>query len=112
MKLRSGPNSSVMRSRMLSSASTWRCPICGTDNALSIVGAQSASLSSVAISYIYTSPLNQDKKLLAFTDSVQDASHRAAFFGARTYRFNLRTAWVSACSSRRRAITSASCSLV
>jgi DEAD/DEAH box helicase domain-containing protein len=69
-----------------------RCPICGTDNALSIAGAQSASLSSVAISYIYTSPLNQDKRLLAFTDSVQDASHRSAFFGARTYRFNMRTA--------------------
>jgi len=69
-----------------------RCPICGTDDAMSIAGAQSASLSSVAISYIYTSPLNQDKKLLAFTDSVQDASHRSAFFGARTYRFNMRTA--------------------
>ena len=69
-----------------------RCPICGTDEALSIAGSQSASLSSVAISYIYTSPLNQDKKLLAFTDSVQDAAHRSAFFGARTYRFNMRTA--------------------
>jgi len=69
-----------------------RCPICGTDDALTIAGSQSASLSSVAISYIYTSPLNKDKKLLAFTDSVQDASHRSAFFGARTYRFNLRTA--------------------
>jgi DEAD/DEAH box helicase domain-containing protein len=69
-----------------------RCPICGTDDALSIAGAQSASLSSVAISYIYTSPLNQHKKLLAFTDSVQDAAHRSAFFGARTYRFSMRTA--------------------
>jgi len=69
-----------------------RCPVCGTDGALSIVGSQAASLSSVAISHLFTSPLNDDKKLLAFTDSVQDASHRAAFFGARTYRFNLRTA--------------------
>jgi DEAD/DEAH box helicase domain-containing protein len=69
-----------------------RCPVCGTDGALSIVGSQAASLSSVAISHLYTSPLNQDKKLLAFTDSVQDASHRASFFEARTYRFNLRTA--------------------
>lgn len=72
-----------------------RCPRCGTDNALSIVGSQAASLSSVAIGHLYTSPLNSDKKLLAFTDSVQDASHRAAFFGARTYRFNLRTAFQS-----------------
>lgn len=35
---------------------------------------------------------NDDKKVLAFSDSVQDASHRAGFFGARTYRFNLRGA--------------------
>jgi DEAD/DEAH box helicase domain-containing protein len=73
-----------------------RCPMCGTDGALSIVGSQAASLSSVAISHLYTTPLNQDKKLLAFTDSVQDASHRASFFEARTYRFNLRTAIQSA----------------
>ena len=36
--------------------------------------------------------LNQDPKLLAFTDSVQDASHRAGFFTARTYHFTFRTA--------------------
>ncbi len=70
-----------------------RCPMCGTDNALSIVGSQAASLSSVAISHLFATPLNTDKKLLAFTDSVQDASHRASFFGARTYRFGLRTAF-------------------
>ncbi|MFZ4441580.1 MAG: helicase-related protein, partial [Syntrophales bacterium] len=35
---------------------------------------------------------NQDKKLLTFSDSVQDAAHRAGFFAARTYRFNLRGA--------------------
>ena len=69
-----------------------RCPSCATDNALSLVGSQAPSLSSVAISHLYVSPLNTEKKLLAFTDSVQDASHRSGFFGARTYRFNLRTA--------------------
>jgi DEAD/DEAH box helicase domain-containing protein len=72
------------------------CPRCQTDFALSIVGAQGATLASVAISHLYTTPLNQDKKLLVFTDSVQDAAHRAAFFSARTYRFNLRTALQSA----------------
>lgn len=36
--------------------------------------------------------LNNDPKLLAFTDSVQDASHRAGFFSARTFHFTLRTA--------------------
>src|SRR6185437_9410178 len=33
-----------------------------------------------------------DKKLIAFSDSVQDAAHRAGFFEARTWRLNLRPA--------------------
>lgn len=70
-----------------------QCPICGTEGSLGIMGRQAASLLSVAISFLYNSRLNEEKKLLAFTDSVQDASHRAAFFGARTYRFNVRTAF-------------------
>ena len=45
------------------------------------------------ISQLFASPFNPgDKKLLAFSDNVQDASHRAGFFEARTFRFNLRTA--------------------
>ncbi len=69
-----------------------RCPQCGTDDALSIVGARGASLTSVAVTHLYQTPFNDDKKLLAFTDSVQDACHRAGFFGGRTYRIHLRTA--------------------
>ncbi|PRQ08958.1 DEAD/DEAH box helicase [Enhygromyxa salina] len=69
-----------------------RCPQCGSDDALSIMGSRAASLSSVAISNLYLSPFNSDPKLLAFTDSVQDASHRAGFFAGRTFRFVLRTA--------------------
>ena len=74
--------------------SLQRCPACETDFSLTILGSQAASLSSVAISHMYQTRFIHDdeKKLLAFTDSVQDASHRAGFFGARTYRFNLRTA--------------------
>lgn len=68
------------------------CPKCDADDAIIIAGSQAASLASVAISHLYTSPFNEDKKLLVFTDSVQDASHRASFFENRTYRFNLRTA--------------------
>lgn len=77
-----------------------RCPVCDTDGSLGILGRQAASLLSVAISHLFNSPLNRDNKLLAFTDSVQDASHRAAFFGARTYRFNLRTAFQAALSAQ------------
>jgi DEAD/DEAH box helicase domain-containing protein len=69
-----------------------RCPACESNDALTPLSSRAASMSSVIISHLYQSPFNRDKKLLAFTDSVQDASHRAGFFGARTYRFNLRTA--------------------
>jgi len=68
------------------------CPFCGARNGLSILGARSATLSSVMISQVMASPVNDDKKMLVFSDSVQDAAHHAGFYGARTYRFTLRTA--------------------
>jgi DEAD/DEAH box helicase domain-containing protein len=80
------------------------CPKCGADDALRILGSRAASLSSVAVSHLFHSPFHgsggaagtgDERKLLAFTDSVQDASHRAGFFAGRTYRFNLRTAMQS-----------------
>ncbi len=68
------------------------CPFCGTRGGLTIIGSRAASLTSVLISQLYASSHNDDKKLLTFSDSVQDAAHRAGFFEARTYRFNLRGA--------------------
>ncbi|MFM1843296.1 MAG: hypothetical protein RLZZ490_2038, partial [Cyanobacteriota bacterium] len=68
------------------------CPYCRSDNGLSILGAQSASLTSALIGVLFSSPFNTDKKLLTFSDSVQDAAHRAGFYSARTYRTTLRTA--------------------
>ena len=44
----------------------------------------------------WASPFNDDKKLIAFSDSVQDAAHRAGFFGARTYINTVRIAMVRA----------------
>lgn len=41
---------------------------------------------------MYSSTFNDDKKLLTFSDSVQDAAHRAGFFEGRTFRFNFRGA--------------------
>lgn len=67
------------------------CPACGTDRALSFLASRSASLASVSVGHLYTTPLNTDRKLLAFSDSVQDASHRAGFFSGRTYRFSIRS---------------------
>lgn len=68
------------------------CPYCGSASGLTILGSRSASLTSVALGQLYASPFNRDKRALAFSDSVQDASHRAGFFAARTYRVNLRRA--------------------
>ncbi len=68
------------------------CPFCGTTDGLTIVGSQASSLSSVLISQVFASSYNEDKSLLTFSDSVQDASHRAGYFGAKTYRFNVRSA--------------------
>lgn len=70
---------------------TQTCPACGADRALSFLASRSASLASVSVGHLYTTPLNTDRKLLAFSDSVQDASHRAGFFSGRTYRFSIRS---------------------
>lgn len=68
------------------------CPYCGGHNTLTIVGSQAASLVAVMVGQLFSSGYNQDKKLIAFSDSVQDAAHRAGFLGARTWRLNLRPA--------------------
>lgn len=68
------------------------CPFCGGKHSLILVGLRSATAISAGISQLYASRFNDDKKLLAFNDNVQDAAHRASFFNARTWRFSLRTA--------------------
>ncbi|MFZ2654187.1 MAG: DEAD/DEAH box helicase, partial [Victivallales bacterium] len=72
--------------------SSHNCPYCNSEASLTVVGSKAPSLISVAISQIFTSIYNDDKKILAFSDSVQDAAHRAGFFSARTFRFGIRTA--------------------
>lgn len=68
------------------------CPHCESQTGLTILGSRSASLSSVALGQLFATRYNSDKQALAFSDNVQDASHRANFFSARTYRTTLRTA--------------------
>jgi DEAD/DEAH box helicase domain-containing protein len=70
------------------------CPFCLARESLSILGFRAATLTSVAIDQLFASRFNDDKKLLTFSDSVQDAAHRAGFFGARTWRTNVRIAMV------------------
>jgi len=69
-----------------------RCPECQSDGALFFLASRAATLNSVALHHLFSSDFNTDKKALAFTDSVQDASHGAGFIGSRTYRFALRSA--------------------
>ena len=79
------------RSQELTQADS-ACPYCESTSGLTILGSRAASLTSVALSQLYTSPFNREKQALAFSDNVQDASHRSGFFAARTFRVNLRTA--------------------
>jgi len=67
------------------------CPACGNRDRLLLLGARNATLGSQVVEHSWASPFNDDKKLIAFSDSVQDAAHRAGFFGARTYLNNIRT---------------------
>jgi len=72
--------------------SSHDCPYCQSPKSISVLGSQAASLASVMIGQIYSSRFNEDRKLIAFSDSVQDAAHRAGFFAARTWKLNLRPA--------------------
>ena len=74
-----------------------QCPSCDTNDSLRLVASRVTTLSSVINSQLYLSPSNpqQSKKLLVFSDAVQDASHRSGYYNARTYRFNFRTAMQS-----------------
>jgi len=73
--------------------STWHdttCPACGGRNSI-LLGARNTTLGSVVIEQTWSSPYNDDKKLIAFSDAVQDSAHRAGFFSARTYLNTVRT---------------------
>jgi DEAD/DEAH box helicase domain-containing protein len=78
---------------------TWHdstCPACGQRDRQMLLGARNATLGAQVVAESWASPFNDDKKLIAFSDSVQDAAHRAGFFGARTYTNTVRTAMARA----------------
>ncbi|GAB2895648.1 DEAD/DEAH box helicase [Neomicrococcus lactis] len=74
------------------------CPSCMSPDAIRFVGSAIATLTSVAVSTLFgaSEVPSSEKKALIFTDSVQDAAHRAGFIQARSHTFNLRTALRSA----------------
>lgn len=67
------------------------CPACGSKFRQVLLGARNTTLGAITIEQSWASPFNDDKKLIAFSDSVQDAAHRAGFFTARTYLNTVRT---------------------
>ncbi|BAC19705.1 DEAD/DEAH box helicase [Corynebacterium efficiens YS-314] len=69
------------------------CPSCGTTDSIRYIGSSIATLLSVSLSNLFgMSDLDtSEKKTLVFTDSVQDAAHRAGFVQSRSRAFALRT---------------------
>ena len=84
-----------------------QCPSCDTNDSLRLVASRVTTLSSVINSQLYLSTSNpqQSKKLLVFSDAVQDASHRSGYYNARTYRFNFRTAMQSFLKDQQQTIS-------
>jgi len=72
------------------------CPYCNSRNSMSILGTKVATLSSITAGQILSSNLDpqpeKGRKLLIFSNGVQDAAHHAGFIQARNYRFAFRTA--------------------
>ena len=70
------------------------CPSCQQADGIRFLGAAIATQLSVTLSIIFgNAALNpQEKKALVFTDSVQDAAHRAGFVQSRSHSMTLRAA--------------------
>lgn len=70
------------------------CPECNSSDTICQIGGRTSTLSSVAISQILSSDFDNanadERKILVFTNSVQDAAHQAGFYEARTFRFLFR----------------------
>ncbi|MBK6965111.1 MAG: hypothetical protein IPH20_14525 [Bacteroidales bacterium] len=81
--------------KLLNSRARHVCPECNTENTVSMIGTRVATMSSITVSQILASDLDSRdekyRKVLAFTNSVQDAAHQAGFIEARNYRFTFRS---------------------
>ena len=69
------------------------CPACGEKNGIRFLGTRLATLLSVVLTSIFGTPgLDlKEKKALVFTDSVQDAAHRAGFVESRSHSLSMRS---------------------
>ena len=70
------------------------CPECNGGDTICQIGGRTSTLSSVAISQVLSSDFDnadaKGRKILVFTNSVQDAAYQAGFYEARTFRFLFR----------------------
>ena len=84
-------------------AAEQTCPSCGARNAIRFMGSSVATLVSVGLTSEFGSHLlaESEKKTLVFTDSVQDAAHRAAFIEGRAFQFNFRSSLLGATGDER-----------
>jgi DEAD/DEAH box helicase domain-containing protein len=85
------------------------CPACNSRNAINIVGTRISTLTSVSASQVLATDLDmsteKERKILAFTNGVQDAAHQAGFMEARNYRFTFRTALQKVVNQLNRPVT-------
>jgi len=81
--------------KVIDNKGVHQCPECNTLNTISIIGTRIATLNSIAVSQVLSSDLDprdeKDRKILEFSNSVQDAAHHAGFVQARNYRFTFRS---------------------
>ncbi|GAA3809743.1 DEAD/DEAH box helicase [Cellulomonas soli] len=70
------------------------CPSCGQIDGIRFLGSAIATLLSVTLSTMFGSATldAREKRALVFTDSVQDAAHRAGFVQARSHTVTFRAA--------------------
>ena len=74
------------------------CPSCLQDDGIRFLGSAIATLLSVTLSTLFNDPHLDaaEKKALVFTDSVQDAAHRAGFVQSRSHTLTLRSVLLDA----------------
>jgi len=66
------------------------CPVCGERGGQLIIGVQTTSVAAHAVERLWSAPLNDHKKLILFSDSVQDAAHRAGYIESKTEGYLVR----------------------
>ena len=78
------------------------CPACSAKHAIRYIGSAVATMVSVAVTTLFGAAhvAAEDKKALVFTDSVQDAAHRAGFIEARSRIFTFRSVLRAAAPER------------